>query len=182
MPTGIPTSSQKRKEVEKAIASGMTLKEAAESTGVKYNTLNKWNCSRRKLKLPFSCGICDVQITEANGLRNHFRNYHPELRFHLVRDGQGTRAICKCGLRLPSFSSKSIQKHIHFPAPTATTSQTISSLDSLLEQVYKNTELFKQEQLKTKCLEAKNAELLTKLTQYATKIVELQNQITLTGR
>jgi len=126
------------------------------------------------------CPVCNKELGR---LGRHFQREHPEYKWtREIREGVIFKHFyCGiCGRSVASFGDLVIHysefhnEEIKPTEPHLTTisepNLTVSDLDRLLEQVNINTNLLKEEQ-------NKNRELIEKCTAYASRIVELQNQL-----
>lgn len=132
-----------------------------------------------------NCPVCDKNLTRGS-IGRHFHTKHPEYKWSRTRrEGNvGKHYYCGiCGNCLGSFGvlvqhykdrhPEAIPRHLELRAVPQTIEGEILSvthLDRLLEQVNINTGLLEQAR-------EKNRELLEKCTSYASRIVELQNQL-----
>lgn len=135
----------------------------------------KWTREIREgnVSTHYYCSICGHTGSGFCDLVRHYQANHKELlRKETIADGptQRTKSIGILPLRE------------RFVSPEK--SVTLTALDRLLEQVNINTAMLKEEQEKNRALantleaeQKKNAELIQKCTEYATRIIEMQNKL-----
>lgn len=136
------------------------------------------------------CPVCLVFVGARKA--KHFKELHPEYEFtHSYDKSHNTIYACKkCGATCPSYSglvyhwdtahlSTAVKERESEIGVITDKNVQTSDLDKLLARVNQNIAMLQGYRKQVDMLKQEKTELLRKCTEYATKIVELQNMMAL---